>query len=513
MSKKVNNQTVKTENKNTETLLSFHNRRFKSGSYSMAMICIVIAVVIVLNMIVAKLPSKYINLDVSEKDLFSISEPSQKIIKNLKEDITIYFLVSEETSKNVLQVSQMLEKMEDMSSHIKVVKKDPALYPDFGNKYEATSDTVMIVESSKRYKLVNGTDVYTLANQQDYYYYGAAAEYEFNGESLITNAIHYVTTDNLPKLYTLEGHSETTLEDTIKSLVEDQNISIESLNLLSAGKVPEDADCLMIISPKQDFNETEAKAIISYLKDGGNALIFTDYSAKNRTMPNFMSVLKEYGVGLTEGMVCEGNGDYMYQVAYNIVPDVKSSDVTKELTDNNLKVIMASAQGIEKEKNVRDTVTITDLLTTSDSAYSKLNLQSSDIKKAKDDIEGPFAVGVAITESEKSSSEEGSSEDAMANSEEESDVKTKIALFTSSVLIDPSLYSNVTTNDATLFINAIGWMCDFEDSISVSSKSMSEVPLTITDAQAHRWMVVYVIVLPVIVVGLGLMITIRRRKC
>ena len=49
---------------------------------------------------------------------------------------------------------------------------------------------------------------------------------------------------------------------------------------------------------------------------------------------------------------------------------------------------MPYAQGIKKTDDVRDTVTINSLLTTSDSAYSKVDVNSGTIEKSDDESEG-----------------------------------------------------------------------------------------------------------------------------
>ena len=55
----------------------------------------------------------------------------------------------------------------------------------------------------------------------------------FDGEGQITSAIAYVTSENLPVLYTLEGHGEQELDPTIKEDIEKANMEIKSLNLLT----------------------------------------------------------------------------------------------------------------------------------------------------------------------------------------------------------------------------------------------------------------------------------------
>ena len=54
----------------------------------------------------------------------------------------------------------------------------------------------------------------------------------------MTSAIAYVTTENLPVLYTLEGHGEKELDSTIKEDIEKANMEIKTLNLISEGSVP-----------------------------------------------------------------------------------------------------------------------------------------------------------------------------------------------------------------------------------------------------------------------------------
>ena len=66
-----------------------------------------------------------------------------------------------------------------------------------------------------------------------------------------------MTSDTLPKLYTLTGHDEASLSDTLTSQIEKENIDIEELNLVTSESVPDDADCLMINGPQKDITADE----------------------------------------------------------------------------------------------------------------------------------------------------------------------------------------------------------------------------------------------------------------
>ena len=53
------------------------------------------------------------------------------------------------------------------------------------------------------------------------------------------------------------------------------------------------------------------KKVRDYLAAGGKAFITTTYTDKDMT--NFKSILSEYDVTVTDGVVMEGDGNYYYQ--------------------------------------------------------------------------------------------------------------------------------------------------------------------------------------------------------
>ena len=69
-------------------------------------------------------------------------------------------------------------------------------------------------------------------------------------------------------------------------------MDIQSLNLLTEGSVPDDADCLFIDSPSTDISEDEKTAIIDYLENGGKAMIFSDIQQKTcQTLMQFWKTM------------------------------------------------------------------------------------------------------------------------------------------------------------------------------------------------------------------------------
>ena len=64
-------------------------KHIKNGSYTMVMSVIFIAVVIVINMIVSTIPSKYSEIDISSQKLYSIGDETREMLKDLEKDVTI----------------------------------------------------------------------------------------------------------------------------------------------------------------------------------------------------------------------------------------------------------------------------------------------------------------------------------------------------------------------------------------------------------------------------------------
>lgn len=125
----------------------------------------------------------------------------------------------------------------------------------------------LIVECGQRSRFISYNDIYLL--DSSLYGYNAS----FDGEGAITSAIDYVTTDELPQLYLLEGHGEAELPATLSDQLEKENIEVQSLSLLTVDAIPEDADCLMIYAPSSDISSAERDLLTAYVKAGGSLFV------------------------------------------------------------------------------------------------------------------------------------------------------------------------------------------------------------------------------------------------
>ena len=467
-------------------------KHIKNGSYSMAMAAIFIVIVVVINMIVGAIPSKYSQLDVSSSKLYTIGDETKKVLKALDKDVTIYQIAQSGSEDDT--ISNLLKRYKDESKHIKVEVKDPVVNPKFASEY-TTDDLAansLIVVCGDRNKVISYNDMYSTSVDYNTWQQTTTG---FDGEGQITSAIGYVTSEDLPIMYTLSGHGEKDLDSSFKEDIQKANIDIKELNLLTEGKVPDDADCLMIVSPTSDISEEEKTEILDYLEAGGKAMIFSDYTQDD--LPNFDAVLASYGVKRAEGIVFEGDSQhYGMQMPYYLVPTVNSTDASSETASAGSYVLAPYAQGIQKTDDVRDTVTIDSILTTSDQAYSKTNMQSSQIEKEDDDVNGPFDLGVAITE------------------KLDDDKETQIVYYSTANLMESQVNQIVSGGNEKLLLESLSWMTstDESSSVSISSKSLQSTSLTVTDYDAAFWKICTIGLIPGVFLVAGFLIWLRRRK-
>lgn len=469
---------------------SFTTRSFRVGGYSVMATAIVLALAVAANILVGALPAKITQFDTSSNQLFTISQQTTQIVSGLSSDVTIYWIVQDGQEDSTLET--LLSRYASLSDKLRVQKKDPDVFPTFAQQY--TSETVnnnsLVVTCGERYRYVDYNDIYEV----DYsnYYTTGSYDVSFGGENALTSAIGYVVSEDLPKLYVLTGHGELELTSSFQSAVEQENIETESLSLLTMEAVPEDADAVAIFAPESDISQEEADMLRTYLKGGGN-LLYISQPPQNGALTNLESLLGEYGVTAAQGVVVESNQqNYLWDAPYYLLPDIKSHTITSPLLENGYYVLLPVAQGLVVSDDLPEGITAIKLLTTSDSAFSKVAGYGMTAYQREDgDIDGPFALAVSMMDSS---------------------CNAHIVWVSSSALLDESTNSRVSGGNQDFFLNALGWMCGQENSISIHAKSMGYKYLTMDSSTSSMLTILMIGVLPVAYLGAGIYTWVRRKR-
>ncbi|MEA5040125.1 MAG: GldG family protein [Clostridiaceae bacterium] len=471
---------------------SFRTKAFRMGTYSVAVALVVIGIAFAVNLVAGKVPSTITQLDMTSQGIFTLSDQTKETVSSLNDEVTVYWIV--QNGSEDASIGKLLRLYEDLGKNLKVVEKDPVVYPGFTKEY--TDSTVnansLIVVSGTRSKLVDYYDIY--AYDYDSYYSTGQVSGQFCGENVLTGAISYVTSDDLPLMYMLQGHGESALSSDLSSAVANENITTKDLSLLTETEVPEDCDLLLICSPKNDLAPLECDALRAYLQRGGKLLLLTDFVEGG--LPNLTAVLSDYGVNYTNGVVLEGDNNYCaWGYSYYLLPDIGSHTITYPLSSNNYHVILPVASGLTVQDNLRDGLTVTELLTTSDTAFSKAaGTAMTTYDKETGDTDGPFALGVAIDETQSDGSE------------------TRIVWYTSSQLLDDTVNSWVGGANSDLFLNSLGWMSAQDNAVTIRSRDLNTTYLTVPNATASALSAVLIGIVPLVVLAVGVVIAVRRKR-
>lgn len=475
-----------------ETKDQFTTRSSKSGSYSFVLTAVVLAILITVNFALSFLPDSYTQEDLTANQLYSISSQSKVLLSSLEEDITIYWVVA--SGEEDEYVEKLLHNYEDYSSRVNVEKKDPDLNPDFTNSYtdgEVYNNSI-IVECGDRYRYISYEEMYETSSTQYYSIYSSADE--FSGEKLITSAISYCTTDELPVVHVLEGHGETELSSSFSDALETDNIETETLSLLSSESVPEDVECILINSPSTDISEEEKDMLVEFLEGGGRVLILSG-TTEGDELTNLNAVMEYYGISVLEGVMIEESTDhYVFNTPVLLMPDMESGDITDPLIDDNYHVILPVAKALDVSEPSAD-VTVTPLLTSSDESFLKADGYDIETYDKEDgDTDGPHTLSALVTK----------------DIDDESQMQ--LVWVGSSLMLEDAYNEYSSDANEDFVLNALEMMCEKDDSISVRSKSLTNEYLTVSTSASSMIKVVTIAVIPAAYLIVGIIVTVRRRR-
>ena len=460
---------------------SFTSRQFKSGAYSSVITVIVIALVVVVNMVFNKLD---LSTDLTSDSLFTLTKDSQKVLKDVKDDITIYYMVTKGEEQDYIK--RVIKQYNKVSDHIKVVTKDPVVYPNFSRKYvdDAVSDNDVIVvdETTGAAKYVS-SDEMLYSDQYSYYTSGSSEQY-LDVEGQITSAIQNVLSTDKKKIYVVTGHDEQSISDSLSKTLEKMNVDVEDISLVTQKKVPDDCSLLIEYGPQSDLRDSEKTVIMDYLKKGGAAILMPGYVEKET--PNIDEILDYYGMSIQKGIIYEGVGHYENYLNW-IVPTINTdADVMSKFDDKDY-VVIGSSQSIKEQKasSLRNSLKLTDILTTSKQSLLKKDPSSQNTDKEKGDLSGPFATGVYAEETV-------------------DDGTTKLTVIATNEVQD-DLMQNVISG-------MLGDSKDGTTNTSIEAKSLSYSTITMSAGSAIVWSVVLVILVPLALLLTGFAIWFTRRR-
>ena len=473
----------------TETI---KKKWLKDTTKTILLVAILIALFIAINLLVDKIELPAI--DVTKNQLYTLTEESKQKVKDIQEEIHVYFVGVIEDSPLVDLMRQYTKVNEKITYE---VIEDVNSRPEIVAEYGVESDTIMVIKTANRNKVLSASDLYT-------YDYTTYEQIDIS-EQKMTNAMVDLTIENKPVIYFLTGHNEYSVQAELTRLVEglenDVN-TVKTLDLLVTQAIPEDIFALVVGTPGKDFESSEADILIQYIKNGGKILWLNDPDFTGASYPNVQRVLDEFGAKVDNGIIIEQDSSKMVlQTGNFILPNVEYTEATKNIsTDGGIMLVNSGKISLEESDKLQElSVEAQELLTTSPNALFRVDASITSDEKANTDIEGSFTLGYKLTK------KVGDNEAVMyiiANNVFVSDAQVKVQ--------NNYSYSVEFYNNKDFVLNLIADLTKRKDSITIR-KDTGIVTYTATKQQDAiiKWVIFGV---PVIIILAGIVVWQLRRR-
>lgn len=461
-------------------------KSFSITAFSWGTTVVGIAIIVFMNLLVRDIPTDYTQIDTTSEKLYSITKETQDLLDGLEQDIDIFVIVDEAAADTM--VKQTLGKY-DEAKHVNVTYINPSKNPVFAEQYvgnAAVYTNSLIVTDGVRSKLVSSQDFY-ITNYD--YETGGSSVSGYDVEGLVTSAICYVISDELPVVYELEGHDETRILGDFKDVIEKKNYEIKQLNFLKEDAVPDDCAALIINGPAADISKDDADKVIAYIKKGGNVLIALNYDMQDK-MTNLASVLDVLGFKAVEGLVAENDQNKFYQSPFYLLPYTYSTDATENIYGDVSVFVPYSMAIDDSQRESAQTILIT-----SKDAISKTDyMTAATLDPVEGDTTGELKLGVCDT----------------------TDFGGNALIYGSYMLFVDSTNEMVAGRNAVLFSDGISYLtksaAESVSSVVIPVKDYAVSNLTIAFGTIIFHCVIWLFILPVTLVVAGIVIWAIRRK-
>lgn len=321
-------------------------------------------------------------------------------------------------------------------------------------------------------------------------------------EQNILTALNKLSNNKPKAVYYLSGHGEPdTNSDTeagylfFKEALEGENLVVNKLIIAGAAQIPEDAEALIVASPKRALLKKELEAIKLYLENGGRVLAFFEPRYKT----GLRELLKYFYVNVGEDIVIDQAaglsggakvGTQLYLNRYGPHP------ITKGFREACLFSGSSSVLVEDLPKHVAGANLV--LASPESWAEGSLDLVFSETpvaRKDKEDIQGniPIAAAVEINPGEKSVTK----------------AKARIVAFGDSDFVNNLLIRQVFNRD--LFLNSVNWLIGQDSQITIRPRTLAANLHPITVKDFSLLFLLTGVILPELVVLSGLFIYSRRR--
>ena len=440
-------------------------RQTKFAAYTTAYILVVIAILAAINWLGVRHNK---SIDTTANKRYSISDQTEKIVKNLKQDVKISLWDSPDQFRGA---RDLLDRYDALSDKLSVEYVDGNKMARLAREKNIKQPGTILVESGN-----NRQEAKSLSEEE------------------ITGALVRLLKGTERQVCFVQGSGEHDPADSqkgtgysqVKTLLERNNYKTETISLLEKREIPAACTITVVAGPRFDYPAEVVKVLQDRVEQNGSVLFMLDPPLQlgtEKISPNagLVAMLDKWGVTLNPDLVIDDSrAGQMFGLseATPLVAAYDTHPIVREMS--RVATAFPLVRSLEVKSGAQK------LFSTLQSSFSTRNLSSAQIQPSKDDKPGPLAIAAAGTVK-----------------------KGRFVVVGSSMFVSNSILRFQGNGD--LFMNMCNWLSADEDLISIRPKDPDNRPMNLTRAQILTIRTFSQFVLPLLAIGAGIMVWLKRR--
>ena len=497
---KENNNSNDTKNINSE---SSFLRRLKYGSVAMVFTVSFVAVMVMITIVTTwySANKKPLMIDMTKDQIFSLSNESRELLKDIKEPIEIVFFQKTDIYEKSYYGKMIVNCAKTFASEYENIKirevdiiKNPGMKSEFTTSgiSQTPQTTSIAIKSKGKAKLFSASAFFITAQSTGQFW-------AFCGEKTITQGILQAVSLDEPLVYYTDGHGESMPQEFADIFI-GNGFRLEKINLNTADQETiNEARIIVVCNPQKDFigasdfvERSEIDKLSSYLNQFGSVMYFSKYDVGPLT--NLDQLLSEYGIAFDHGgVVIDENKSLNNTGLFLEAEYYEAKNVGDELTASIRKLPSPPKTIVPYAKPIKilDTANPNDVspvLTSSATSY-RGNIYDNTVS-----AQGPSNLLVV----------------AQRTYYENNNPKTALFLVCGSTQFLTYL-QNTSYSNSDILLNAMRIMTSKKMAVDIEFKLFDSNALTMTIEEQNTWTMITILLLPTLVSIMGVVVWLRRR--
>ena len=486
----------------------------RQGLYLLATSALGLFIVVLVNYISSR---HYKRWDWTAHGLFTLSDQSQQILRELDQNVHIYVFLGRD-EQDFADVETLLEEYKAITDALTVEWVDPdrdraryqVLADEFGIDSWLASDVTLsqvpvVVTSGERKWKVERHQL--IVEDFDSFEDADGHKLDLQSERAITGAILEVTRGEPTRVCLATGHGEWELGaygersfDAVARELEWEKIEVDSFEIAKAD-VPKSCNALFVVGPQRLFSADEVAVVDRYIASGGNVLLAFDPVLKKKalTPTGFEASLEARGILVANDLVIEN--DTAHQLPGNpgdlfIATELGTHRVVDTIRKRGGGILMAVVRSVDAAEGSDGEV----LFRTSPNAVAETDLERAlnPNTKGKKTPRSAVPLGVAWEYVPPLG-------DDLKPVETQGPAPGRLLVVGDSDWMSAELLDNPQLSNIDFLSSSAGWLTQREALINIAPRKTSARAVIMSDADLQNLLFRVVVLLPLaaFVAGFG----------